>query len=57
LERKLGVAHDRVLRAHAPRGREAVNYLAAAARELEPLARRGSSEPEIPARPKFMHED
>lgn len=58
LWRKLyGPQEDKALRANNPRGRVAADHLARAARELEALAPRGAHEPEIPPRPKFLHEN
>lgn len=51
-----GPQDDQVLRANNARGRRAADHLARGARELETLAPRGPHEPEVPARPKFVHE-
>jgi len=52
----LGAQEDRALREANPRGREAANALAAAARALIPLAPRGTREPAMPVNPKFTYE-
>jgi hypothetical protein len=52
----LGSQEDRILRVNNPRGREAANHLAVAARELGALAPRAPTEPDLPAQPKFLYE-